>query len=252
MHRTHRLRALFSLILTVCVGLNISPRANAQNSEDLLDQLMKDLFKVRSSGTRMSIVIWLPEEFWRLVMNKYMSETEPTATAESRAAVDSLVKQIGAYNIVAVADGRGDPGATVYLSEPTIRSSIQFIDATGNSSGPVNASDVSPEVRAVVGQMRQTLGKMLGSKIGQMGEGVHLFAFPGRTPNGARIAPPDKPGSVTIRYSGVEVSWRLPLGSIASPKKCPLDGELLNGGWTYCPWHGAKLEDQKPADKKQP
>ena len=77
--------------------------------------------------------------------------------------------------------------------------------------------------------------------LGPMGQNVHFYAFSATDNAGNRIADARKEETFSVTLTGREYKWRLPLGSLLPPKKCPLDGEILNGAYKYCPWHGAKL-----------
>ena len=38
------------------------------------------------------------------------------------------------------------------------------------------------------------------------------------------------------------LTWHAPLTAVAGAKRCPKDGEEMSASWSYCPWHGTKLE----------
>ena len=88
--------------------------------------------------------------------------------------------------------------------------------------------------------MRPVLSNMLGP----MGENMRFFLFPAVDGSGTEIANPTSQNHFAVQLGDHHFRWRLPLGSLLPPKACPDDGQVLNGAWNYCPWHGTKLKPQ--------
>lgn len=219
------------LLLCLCAGT-----AAAQAGRIDFDALTNDTQKSSPDPERMSLVWWIPEEYWRVALSQ-----DPTVT---KSETEGFLATVRPYLIFAVADGRiGLSGNVTYKSEQVIRNSLQVIDARGTVYRPIAIEKVEPGTKAVLSMMKPTLTNMLGG----LGENLHFVVFTARDAAGQRIADPLKEGAFSLKLGEDLFKWRLPLGSLLPPKSCPADGEQLNGAWKFCPWHGEKLAT-KPND----
>ena len=86
---------------------------------------------------------------------------------------------------------------------------------------------------------------MMVQMLGQFGQQMEFHVFPEKAQDGSLIAAPLSRGEFTVVFNENEdFKFKLPLSSMVEKKACPEDGELLNGNWEYCPWHGKKLKIQ--------
>jgi hypothetical protein len=152
--------------------------------------------------------------------------------------MEEILKVLRPYTLVAVVDGTiGPMGGTTFRSEAEIRKEIVFVDTLGKEHRPIAADAISTDVKNLLGFMKPVMSNMLGP----MGENLYFFAFPAQNDAGKRLADPKSEGTFALRLAKQSFDWKLPLGSLMSPKMCPRDKEILNGAWSYCPWHGDKL-----------
>jgi hypothetical protein len=70
---------------------------------------------------------------------------------------------------------------------------------------------------------------------------MHFSAFSARDKEGRRIADARKEGSFLVMSTGRKFKGELPLCSLLPPRNCPVDGEILNVAYEYCPCHGARM-----------
>jgi hypothetical protein len=124
------------------------------------------------------------------------------------------------------------------------------VDGDGEKYRPLQDKEITSEVASFLESLRPSMASMAGA----FGEGCHFFMFPARSSDGGRIADPRESGNFSVRVGDRSFSWRLPLGSVLPPKRCPVDGQMLNGAWDYCPWHGERLEGEagEPAPEVPP
>jgi hypothetical protein len=74
------------------------------------EALIKRLEKLTRSQDRMTLVLWLPSEFWRATLES-SGKLAPKA-------VDGFVKELEPYVVVAVADGQTSILGAVNFAEP--------------------------------------------------------------------------------------------------------------------------------------
>ncbi len=225
-------RVSFAAVAPLLVGL-------ASSASDLgrtLNDLTSETQRASQDPNRIGLVWWLPIEFWEISM-----ATGPApSTPEQVSAVTSVLRQ---YTMFAIADGLvGQFGGVTWFAKEDVRASLLLQDASGTRFAPLTDAQVSPDARNLAAIMKPILSGMLGP----MGEHMDFFFFPSKSAEGRLIADAKAEGSFRLQIGEEPYDWRLPLGSLIPKKRCPVDGEQLNGAWKYCPWHGKKL---KPASK---
>jgi hypothetical protein len=203
----------------------------AQERKVDINLLVQETQKLSPSADEMTLVWWLPEEFWRISF-----EQNPNMTA---AQTEEFMKVLHPYIIIVAIDGKiGAFGGVTYESEATIKNSIQIIDSQGTYYRPLDEEKTNPDTKNFLSMMKPVLVNMLGP----MGQNMHFILFPSSSENGKSIADAKKEGSFSVKLGKREFKWRLPLGSLLPLKVCPVDGEKLSGAWKFCPWHGAELK----------
>jgi hypothetical protein len=222
-------------MFVLAVGWFSVGRSYAQSALNL-GNIVADTQRMSESPSRLGLVWWTPEEFWRLSAQQGGGLTED--------ALEEIVSVLRPYLIFAVIDGEIGPfGAPEFVDEKTIRDSLKLIDTNGVEYQPLPEADIPADLKNFFGILQLSLRNMMGS----MGENLHLYCFPAKSPDGEVIAAARHPGTLSVRLGEELYEWRLPLGSFVPPKICPVDGEKLNGAWEYCPWHGKKLAEQRPS-----
>ncbi len=220
----------FFLVGVVLVSFFYGSIYARENHFDI-NSIVKETQKMTQSAEELTLVWWLPEEFWEASFSQNETITD--------AQIESFMSVLRPYTIVAVVDGKlGAFGGVTYSSSLDISSSIRIIDKDRNHYMPLAENKIDPDVINFMAMMKPVLKNMLGP----MGENIHFFIFPGKTLLNEDIAQAKKEGFFTVKHAGKEFKWRLPLGSVLPPKRCSVDGEMLNGAWRYCPWHGVELK----------
>ena len=193
--------------------------------------LIQETQKLEQLPDEMTLIWWIPEDFWRVSFEQNPNITE--------AQIEEFLRVIRAYVVVVIVNGNiGSMGGVTYTPESTIRNSIVLIDSQMNRYRPLHIEAVDADMKNFLLMMKPVLANMLGP----MGQNMHFYLFPPKNKAGQRIADPKKEGTFAVRFDKKEFRWRLPLGSLMAPKICPIDGEKLSGAWKYCPWHGVELK----------
>lgn len=193
--------------------------------------LVRDTQKIAHEEHGVTIVWWIPEDFWRASMASNPDMTPAT--------IEKFIKTVHPYTLVAVVRATFGPfGGVTYEREQTIRSEIVILDGSGKQYKPMDETDLGPDLQNLLLMMKPALGNMMGA----MGKNFDFYVFPANGSDGKSIANPKKDGSFTVQLGDQNFRWRLPLGSLLPPKVCPQCGEKFSGDFKYCPYDGTALK----------
>jgi hypothetical protein len=218
-----RIVLILLFLVPVSTGL---PQENKVN----LNTLTQETQKMSEKADEMTLIWWIPEEFWRVSF-----EQDPSITADQ---IEEFIKVLRPYTIIVAVDGKmGTFGGITYESEQTIRSLIQITDNEGATYRPLNRNSINADCENFLAMMKPVFINMLGP----MGQNMHFFLFPAENKKGKKIADAGNEGTFSVELGKRIFKWRLPLGSLLLPKICPVCKEELNGAYKFCPWDGTEL-----------
>jgi hypothetical protein len=193
-------------------------------------ELLTETMRQSRNDDSMGLVMWMPTRFWRV--------TAAASGSTDEKSMKELEDMLGAYVLIAVANGDLGPlGGVTWTSEEEIRKTTRLVDAKGNQIAPLAQDAVSADARNLAAMMRPVLTNIAGP----IGENLHLLYFSAEGPEGAPLGDATQPGSFGVLLAGERHDFKLPLGSLLEPKRCPVDGERLSGAWRFCPHHGKEL-----------
>ena len=173
----------------------------------------------------MELIWYIPAEFWEISMLQ-----DPTMSPEDAKAMTDILK---GYELFAAVQGDIGPfGGVSYISKQDLRNNFE-VQYSGKKLELFPKDSYSPDLQNFISMMEPMLANMFGP----MGENMHFFVFR----SGEPIKLSEK-GEMQIKLGEFQKSVPFPLSSIMKEKKCPNDGDLLSGNWTYCPFHGEKLQ----------
>jgi hypothetical protein len=238
---TRKIRHLVRQASVLAILALLSSSSVVRGQEDL-GAIAKETMKMVTSEHGLTLVWWFPREYWQVMLTRFAAESH--LTAEQTAQVAAVIKPLLAYTIVAVVDASGKPGSFVYTPEPAVRAALRVVDGKGHSYRPLAEADIAPETRNVLKRMQPILASVF-TEIGALGENIKLYFFPLNDQAGRPIADAKADSSFTVELGNQTFKWRTPVGALMPPKRCPVDGEEVNGAWKFCPWHGVKLPDNK-------
>lgn len=222
--RSLRLVSVFVAVLLLCGWVRTGL---AQESEVSLNAVLAETQKMSDEVDEMTLVWWVPEEFWWISFTQ-----DPTVT---EAETEEFVAVFRPYTLIVAADGTiGQFGGITYKSEADIRASIQIRDNQGILYGPLSEDKIDADAENLLSMMKPVLVNI----IGPMGQNMHFFLFPAKTKKGQQIADAKKEGAFSVELGKGKFRWRLPLGSLLPLKMCPTCGEKLSGAYKFCPWDG--------------
>lgn len=194
-----------------------------------LTAMIKDVQIIRKKKDNFKMVWWIPVEYWQLSM-------EDSSLGQSDL-TDEFVRIFEGYTLVCIINT--DISAFGGLIKQD--SKIQIKDTKGTIYNAIDTDEVPDEYKNMLASIKPTMSQMLG----QFGRQMEFHVFPEKAKDGTLIAAPLSRGEFTVLFNETEdFTFKLPLNSMVEKKECPKDGELLNGNWDYCPWHGKKLKLQ--------
>lgn len=228
--------SLFILFVLVCIPAAEGLCAGASEKSPArvdLQALIKETQKDSPSPKELALVWWIPLQYWRASI----AAADPNAGPEQ---YEKFEKVLSPYFLLAAVRGQMGPmGGVSWDKEDTMRANLTLIDGNGREYRPLSINSVSPDAKNLISIIRPVVANMLGP----MGEHLYFLYFPSLSDRNKPIADPLAEGAFTIRMGKENYKWRLPLGALLPPKRCPVDGEQFSGAWKYCPFHGRELVD---------
>jgi hypothetical protein len=248
-----RFLALCSLMLVACVSFPLAQAEQAgpgsvqvaqpvattpkavQHTSDAPD-LLRETQQTASEAGHSGLIWWIPFEFW------IESGLKRGTSAEQTTKTLSALKD---YTVVLVFAAEVSPlGSFTFVPPGELQKKVVVRDASGVEYAAI--LDPSQDAKTLAAAIKPVLGNALG----KAGESSELLFFPAKRKDGRNIADAAAKGSFSIVLKdilGVPESvyvWRTPLTSVAAPVFCPIGKERMHADWEYCPWHGAKLNEQ--------
>lgn len=227
------------LIVAACIFLAICCSALAQNAKQQMNAIIRDTQKQGSRAGRITIVWWIPPEFWRAAMAA--SGIVPVDKAEE------MLSSIRDVNVFMVIDGKVGPfAAPDFAPAEEVQRNISLTD-TQNMIVPL-----IPEVKQIVAirNMISMMKPIFANMLGEFGRNLLFVVFEGINNDGSRRIDPLKPGSFTVKLNTEEFRWRLPLGSLLPAKKCPRCNDVFPGNYAFCPFDATPLVAERSSQKK--
>jgi hypothetical protein len=213
-------------------ALILAGQCHGQGTTDL-QAIIRETQKSSQGPGQISLVWWLPEQFWQVSLGQ-----RPTIT---KAQADQFLKIIRRYTTIAVLDGTTGPfGGVTYTSEEAIRTGVTIKDAKGESYAPLRESAVDPDMKNLLQILKPVITNMLGA----MGQNMHFLVFQSKSKNGGPIADATAEGTLDVLLMGKEFKYRLPLASVLPLKYDPSTQESFPGNYNYNPFTGSKLVNQ--------
>ncbi len=220
--------------VALCFVLLNGRAALGQDQKLDVMEIARETQKFSTEGGELNIVWWLPQEFW--------STSIAANTNVNPAQVQMFTKFVHPYLIVGVVSGRISAfGAPTYRTESEIRGLISLKDSDGTAYAPIEPNHLAASVPALESLMRPSMAKMLGP----LGENMNFFVFPGSRRDGTEVCDASQRGVCEVELGDHEFKWKLPLESVLPKLKCPVCGEILSGGYKYCPYDGTSLRKTK-------
>ncbi|QNP40036.1 hypothetical protein [Lysobacter solisilvae (ex Woo and Kim 2020)] len=232
---------IFRIGLALLLSFSFQQAALAAESAALapasvkVNDLTQDLQRSSQSIDSLDLIWWIPAEFWDVALANEQGMDEKT-----RRGFSDLFRT---YTVVAAVKGQiGALGATSFESEADLRAKLQVLDAAGKAYRPIAADKLDRQLSLLIQVMRPMFKNLLG----EMGDNLQFYAFPGKGGDGRRLADPLGNGTFKVGLGDETYSYRLPLGSLLVPRRDPGTGEVFPGSYRFNPYTGTELQAEAP------
>ena len=216
------------MVLAIGVVMGVTCPVDAKDVD--LQALTQETQRMSQKSDQVTIVWWIPEEFWSASFAQTPGMTGSQA--------EEFLKVIRPYTMVVVVDGTmGSFGGVTYKSEDSIRANLRLLDSQGKSYAPRTEEEVDANTK----NMLQMIKPIFVNMLGPMGQNMHFLLFPGKSDNGLRIADAKGKGQFSVKLGEKEFKWRLPLDALLPTQVCGTCKQECKGSWSFCPWCGTKL-----------
>lgn len=202
--------------------------------------LTRELTLTRNSDGRITMAMWLPEDFWRISFKN-------SGKLTGKGVADYLAV-IHPYILVAVTDAQRGITAFRFTDIDTLTGEVTIEDAHGKTYSPLAPDSVSEEMRNLVQTMRPLMSNLMGA----LGQHLEFLVFPSADGTGHPIADPKSDGSMTVHIGDLALRYRLPLGSLLPPSLDPKTRESFPGSYHFNPYTGGKLVPQPSGARPEP
>lgn len=193
-----------------------------------INKLTDETQQTSSNNETVDLVWWLPPQFW--LASARQGEAE---------AMDEIAALFRQYTVIAAVNGKiGKLGIDGFMDENQLRESLSIRGADGKEYQPIAPGKLDPKMTMIFGVLKPVLGSM----IGQLGDNLHFFVFPGKGKDGKALADPLATGTMTVKLGQARYDFTTPLGSLLTPQHDPLTGQEFPGSYRFNPYTGSPLE----------
>lgn len=211
-------------IILVMAMLSVSLLARGADFQ----RIVQDTQKLARTPSEITLVWWIPSEFWDVVMRDNPSVTEAART--------QFIKSLDNYLVIVVVDADVGPmGGLSPKDRAAIESNTQLL-VDGVAVSPLALDEMSPDALNFVTMMKPVMENALG----QLGKGMEFFVYP-NPPRGETRISALKPGRFSYTAFGNKFDWRLPVGSLLPNKVDKKTGEVFPGDYMFNPYTGDAL-----------
>jgi hypothetical protein len=196
---------------------------------------------VDKSADRLTLVFWMPLEFWRATLE--------SSGKLSDKGIQQFVQTVQPYTVLAVIDGEsGFGGALNYADPDALRASVTIEDTSGNVYHPLALDEIDPGLKNLLQMMRP----VLSNSMGPMGAHMEFLAFTSTSKDGQHFADVQKDGVLGVHVGAKAFRYRLPLGSFLPPAVDAKTGETFPGNYRFNPFTGNRLSNPAGAKATPP
>jgi len=200
-----------------------------------MQKFIQETQRVEQGEKTFRLVWWIPTEYWKESFRELPGVTEDQKR--------EFYEAVGDYIVLSVIDAKTTAfGSLIPTPKEGIVSMLSLTIGQGKVMKPLSDSEVSSNARNLFAMMKPVLSSMLG----QFGQGMEFICFRNINPEGKKLLDPLGNGSFSVSLGNSAYRWRLPLGSLLSPKYDPQTGEEFPGNYIYNPFTGSMLGTAPP------
>jgi len=202
-------------------------------------QLVRETQQVSSEDNQITLVWWVPVEFWKATILRTSPKSTYIAGQYDKAFKDLVM--------IGVVNGQlKPPDATAFDARDAVAARVRayYVDDKGVSRELAPALTPPGDAKAII----EGTKPMLKSMLGDMGANFHLLLFNKNTAEQRLEVSPYARGLVRVTLAGTETQkerafeFEAPLNSLFVPRLCP-NGKPADVSWKVCPWDGSKLAE---------
>lgn len=196
-----------------------------------LDAMTTDIQRFSPDADRLTMVWWIPGEFWQVSILQ-----EPGGTQE---AADEFAAAMDGFVVVAVVDGSLTAfGTPKFVPPAQTRNLVTLTDANGQPARPVPEAQLNEEMQGLLGILEPLMVQMLGP----MGQNMAFLVYPDDNGQGGRLVDPTTDGNLQVMVGPDEYNIETPLPSLLEPVSCAECSREFQGNYKFCPFDGEGLK----------
>lgn len=218
-----KVRGLWSALL-VAAALGISATSSAG-----VQDLVRETQRTFESGGQVTLVWWMPLQFWDESM-----KANAATPAEARTAV---LNGLADYTIIAMLRAKAGLGGLteVQSKEELVRNAR--VEVNGTVLEPLAQDRISPIAQLILAQLKPALAGMAGA----VGGAMEFVVYPAKSADGKLLVNAMESGTLKVKLYENSHTWRLPLGSLLPARVDQKSGEEFPGNYQFNPFTGDKL-----------
>ncbi len=215
----HMKKLLTATLLMLCL---VTARAQKVSSDVTFGEALKEMMQIKYDGNQTQLLLWLPQEFWDVMVNSDPSFSQSVA---------NLIKEtFKDYTLMMVKSSMDVNGNDVYPSYAEVKKNLVIVDGANKHLVPLEDNELSETMRLFKKQLEPVLSNLMS---GKDGNGGHIYFYFFRAGVNTNVA--TQKGSFKVILNKSIFEWNLPIGLLSPPKFCPTDHAKMHGDWSYCP-----------------
>jgi len=194
-----------------------------------VNELARELSRTVQGGDQLTMVIWMPTQFW----DEVLKASAGALPAEAR---QQMLAMLEDYSVVGVLRGKvGAAGMTEMMPKEELLKNLK-LESNGKTIEPLAPEAVGPGAQLLLSQIKPGIAAVAGP----MGKSIEFVVFPAKADGKLQIDAA-QPGKLKVTLYDQVFEWRLPLGGLLPPRVDSKTGEEFPGNYEFNPYTGQKL-----------
>jgi hypothetical protein len=194
-----------------------------------VNELTRDLNRTVQSGDQITMVIWMPTQFW----DEALKASAAALPEEARLQMLAMLEDYSVFGVLRGKIGAG--GLSEMKSKEELLKNLK-LESNGKAIEPLAPEAVGPGAQMLLGQIKPAMASLAGP----MGKSIEFVVYPAKAGGKLQIDAA-QPGKLKVTLYDQAFEWRLPLGSLLPPRFDSKTGEEFPGNYEFNPYTGQKL-----------
>ena len=227
-------------VLALLMATAVATAAERKALKDVdFGQFTRDSQRQIGGDRQMTLVWWIPVEFWEASEAKQRGSTEADQGS-------AMVEALRPYILVGIVKADiSELGGFKFAGREAISDGlrVRYESAGKEAIRLVSVEAEDPDLNIVLGALRP----VLVNAIGPMGQNMHFYTLTDSIEDGVTPVSPYEPGQMVVELKGEgdsgpdQVVIDTPMDSLFVPRECP-GGKVAHISWKVCPWDGTPLK----------